>query len=197
MPHHIYQTDAFVLSGLNIGDSNKFVSVFTRDMGLVRAAAQSARREKSKLRYSLQDYSYIQISLVRGREIWRVTGASEEYSTYYKFLDNKKKLNLNSRIFSLLNRLLQGEEKNEYLFETVNSFVNFLDSNDLSDEEFKTLECVVVMRILYSLGYIKIEKHSDDMLKESSFSKKLLDDLQQNSKVMVKEINHALNASHL
>ena len=52
------------------------ISIFTRDLGLVFASAQGIRFEKSKLRPFTRDYSFGQFSFVKGKEYWRLTGAS-------------------------------------------------------------------------------------------------------------------------
>ncbi len=53
------------------------MSIFTRELGLVRATAQGIRLEKSKLRYSSQLYSFGIFSFVHGKEFWRLTSAGE------------------------------------------------------------------------------------------------------------------------
>ena len=75
MLHHIYHTEGFVLSGQSVGEANKYFRIFTKDFGMVGAMAQGIRLLQSKLRYSLQDYSYSKISLVRGKQVWRIVGA--------------------------------------------------------------------------------------------------------------------------
>lgn len=154
MAHHIYQTEALVLKGVKIRESNLFVDVFTRELGLIRAAVQSARKESSKMRYSLQDYTHLDVSLVRGREVWRVTGASEYSNGYYKLRDEQHKLLLLKKINSLLLRLLHGEEKNEQLYDGVISFNKYLEKNHIKTEDCLAIECLTVLRILYHLGYV-------------------------------------------
>ena len=78
MLHHIYHTEGFVLSGQSVGEANKYFRIFTKDFGMVGAMAQGIRLLQSKLRYSLQDYSYSKISLVRGKQVWRIVGAIKE-----------------------------------------------------------------------------------------------------------------------
>lgn len=197
MAHHIYQTDAFVLNGINTGDSNRYIDVFTREIGLVRASAQGARYEKSKLRYSLQNYTYSNVSLVRGREIWRITGALHLHNTFYDLASNNFKNILCSRVFSVLRRLLHGEEKNEYLFETMVLFVDFLKYNKFSEKELKFLESLVVLRILHNLGYVSDESHFSEFIKDNKFSIGLLEKIEKIEKHTIKEINRALEASHL
>src|SRR3989344_5676480 len=75
MSHHIYETDAFVFSALPHGEASRYMVLYTREFGLVRAAAQGLRELKSKLRYSLQPFSLSVVNLVHGRSGWRIVNA--------------------------------------------------------------------------------------------------------------------------
>ena len=110
--HHIYHTQGFVLGSRNKGEANKMLTIYTREMGLVRAMVQGIRLGKSKLRFALQDYSYTNIDLVRGKDIWRVTSA-KNISTFPFARFSKDSLLLIARVSSLLERLCDGEESNE------------------------------------------------------------------------------------
>ena len=43
MSHTIYNTEGFILKSLNFGEANKYFFIFTKDFGLIKAAAQSVR----------------------------------------------------------------------------------------------------------------------------------------------------------
>src|ERR1700733_8051707 len=75
MSHRIYTTSGFVVESRPYGEAGKILSIFTRDLGMVNAAAQGIRLVRSKLRYHAQDFSLAKFSLVRGRDLWRVVGA--------------------------------------------------------------------------------------------------------------------------
>ncbi len=75
--HHIYHTEGIILSSSNFGEAGKYYNIFTRDLGMVHASAQGVRKMSSKLRYVLQDFSYIKLDLVVGKNIFRITTASK------------------------------------------------------------------------------------------------------------------------
>ncbi len=106
MSHHIYHTEGIVLSGHNTGEANKYVAVFTREMGLIRATVQSIRKSTSKLRYSLQNYSLARVDFVRGRDVWRITSAMP-MSLFDTALKDPQKARLVARVVMLLERLCQ------------------------------------------------------------------------------------------
>ncbi len=194
MAHHVYQTEALVLRGASSGESDRFVDVFTRELGFVRAVAQSARKERSKMRYSLQDHTHLDISLVRGRLVWRITGTREIQNFYYAFEDEPQKRILLGKINNLLRRLLHGEEKNEALFESVLAFFLFLLRESVKEKDVRNIECLIVLRILYHLGYVG---KKDGLFETNDFDEGLLRSVAKDQKAIIKEINTALQESQL
>jgi hypothetical protein len=84
--YHKHTTHAFVLDVSTSGEKNHFVTLFTREFGMIKAKAQSVRVMDSKLRYALQEYSYIEVSLVKGKDIWRITNALPIYNFYFELM---------------------------------------------------------------------------------------------------------------
>ena len=197
MAHRIYTTEGFVIGSTDVGEANRYLHIFTKDLGLIRAVARSVREEKSKLRYSLQDYSYARLSLVRGKDIWRVTGAGALYNMYYLFQDERGKLVLLAHIGSLLRRLLQGEEKNEALYHVLLGGVSFLAREKLGAKEIRNVECILVFRILYTLGYVSKESMLGEYLLSPELDRNLLQDASPHRRRIVSIINESLEASHL
>src|SRR4051812_15310479 len=100
MAYHIYRTEGIVLRGSPDGESNKYLSVYTRELGLVGATARSVRKAESKLRYGLQEYSISTVSLVRGRDVWRITNAVPISNIYADLKNDKAKFHAAARILS-------------------------------------------------------------------------------------------------
>ena len=193
--HHIYTTKAIIIKSFPIGEANKYYFLLTEDLGFVKASAQSVRADKSKLKGHLQDFCFVSISLVKGKDIWRIT--SVETIEHGDFINDINKLIAIKNIFSLLMRLLHGEEKNEPLFYSVESFYNFLLKNKLSLENIKNLETITVLRILYHLGYFKKSFDLSDFVKDYELSVKTLDFFDDKKKMAILDINNALNETHL
>ena len=209
MSHHIYTTPGFIVLSRPYGESGKFFLIFTRDLGMIGATAQGVRLSQSKLRYHIQDYSYGLFSLVRGKEVWRLTGAKDIAREGSKDVtgdmigqkivsSESKKLHV--RVLSLLKRLLHGEEKNERLFEIIHAFYTFLDrenSSEGNDILGELIEYVTVLRILHCLGYISNKNDFGDLVSDSVINEKILDKVKSLKSKIVKEINNALKESQL
>jgi len=193
--HQIYHTHGLILSSRNTGEANKMLTIYTREMGLVRAAVQGIRLHKSKLRFSLQDFSYANIDLVRGRDIWRVTSASNISSFPYA-RSSRPSLLLIARISALIERLCDGEESNENIFDDFIQCLYLLDDTNISVSSREALELHLVLRIMNILGYIG---ESEMLLQyiSSPFDESKIEGLLKERQSIITHINRALNESHL
>lgn len=129
MSYHIYSTKGIILSSRPIGEADRIYSILTRDFGLIRAKCIGVRKSASKLRGSLEPVSLSNVSLVRGKEFWRLTSS--------ELIRNFKK----SKPLVLLEKLVAGESPNPELFDAVE---NYIESDEIT----------LVAHILYHLGYL-------------------------------------------
>ena len=139
MSYAVYSTRGWILGSAPSGEASKIYLLYTEDFGLIHARAQSVRLLSSKLRYSLEDYSFGTFSLVRGKEVWRLTGSERSAVPRGDLL-------IRARILNLVKRLVQGEERNDELFAALLGF----------QEKGETREAVILSRILGALGYLDL-----------------------------------------
>lgn len=183
--HHIYTTKAFVIHSTPHGEASKFLILFTRDFGMIGAVAQGVRLSHSKLRYHTQDFSFSNISVVRGKEVWRLTGALEVHH---------QKINIvYLKVLKLLRRLLHGEERNEKLFEIIECLFLY----KVEEYDYESVECITVLRILYILGYVKNTDKFSIFLENNLLNKEIINLFMPLKKEIISVINSALKESQL
>ncbi len=199
MSHHIYQTKAFVIDSQDTGEANKLLTLFTADLGLIRAAAQGVRVMQSKLRPAIQDLSFSKVALVRGKEVWRLTSAEKLISLYDKRVPLAVR-RMMTGVLLFVRRLTAGEAKHEELFDLISGLYSFCFEQRKFLASQEIVECVRAMaelRILHELGY----GSDDDSIKAVSTgsgwneevilgSVPLLDDIRRH-------VSKALESSHL
>jgi DNA repair protein RecO len=171
------------------------LTVYTREMGLVRAMVQGVRLHKSKLRYALQDLSYSNIDFVRGKDIWRIT-SSKNIETFPFARSSKNSLLIIARISKLLERLCDGEESNEKIFDDFIQALYLLDDVNVQNDSREALELHLVLRILNSLGYIGDSLMLMDYL-DGSIDLSRTETLLREKRFIISHINKALNESQL
>lgn len=195
MAHHIYHTRGIILGSVPIGESNRFYKIFTEELGLVGASAQSVRKEESKLRYVLQDFSLINVDLIRGKEVWRITSAGEEAS-YQALKGDSIRLKLFARSCALLSRLIHGEGREDELFRDLLGALNFLEHTTIPTELTLSFESLAALRSLVWLGYLDPERY-ERFLESGVWSLALLEDFEAIRISAIPEINEALHSSQL
>lgn len=195
MSHHIYHTQAIVIGSRNYGEANKILTLYTRELGLIRAVAQGIRLSKSKLRFALADYSLARVDLVKGREVWRVTSATP-IKSFGSLTQTISGVSILSHTVKLLERLLPGEDPHENIFDDVVTAYEYLTLHNDRQEFFEVTELCLVLRILKSLGYISTKEeyrnHVEGVFEPENIA---IDSLPK--KTIIFEINRALRESQL
>ncbi len=75
-----YQTTAIVLKGVPFGESDRLITIFSPDHGLIRAIAPGARKPKSSLRGRTELFVINQFLISSGKSLDRITQAETQYS---------------------------------------------------------------------------------------------------------------------
>lgn len=194
MSHTHYVTDALVLGGTPVGEANRYLSLLTREFGLVAALARGVRFERSKLRFALADGRACTLTLLRGREVWRITGAMP--AAWAPAL-SRKEAALRARLFALLRRLLPGEERNDELFAIIEDALSFLAREHPQGASLAALEELSVLRALGALGYRSRAPALAPLLGAEPVGSVTLARAAALHRPLVSEINSLLSASHL
>lgn len=153
MSYATYITDALVCGTYNRSTADRSFALFTRDAGLLYAEAKSVREERSRQRYALQDFSLIRVSLVKGKQTWKV-GSVEAVTNYFSRATSRAKRTSVVRLGRNLRRFIQGEEASPELFDFVIEALEVLIQDD-KNHDF--IDSYIELRLLMLLGYVRRE----------------------------------------
>ena len=187
-------TEGVVLAKRGAGEANTLAVIFTEDLGLVQAKAQSARRERSKLRYVLEPFTRGRFSFVRGKHEWKLTGA--ERASRGILDSNAPSRAASGRIARLVTRLVQGEEPSAPLFRAVSDGFSLL-ALARTKENIESIECVLVLRILFNLGHLPKTPELAPFINDASLSLELASRAAASRSSLIRAINESLLASGL
>src|SRR3989344_2909369 len=192
--HHIYHTEGIILGSKNVGEAGRYYSIFTRDLGMIYASAQGVRKMSSKLRFVLQDFAYLKIDLVQGKDFWRITNAAKT-NELETLIQSPGKFSVFASIAQLLKRLLAGVEPNEELFADLINSLQILEKAQTKDD-LRNIEAIMVLRIVSNLGYIGGNEVLETFIK-SPFEESMIFEAGKNRRAILSEINKALKETHL
>ena len=187
--YHIHTSLGFVISSKPYREADRVYQIFTKEFGLISAIAQGIRLEKSKLRYSISDLSITNLSLVHGKEFWRIVGADNVDS----IKNSDKVIIILAKLANLIKRLVHGEEKNEKIFDLL-SRLTIIDIKDRDIAE--NIESLSVLRVLHELGYIAMTREIQTCIGDDiALIGEALD--QDKRKFINQLVNNALKQSQL
>ncbi len=193
MSHTIYNTEAFVISSRNSGEADKTYRLFTKDFGVITAKATGIRKVESRLRFFVQDFKYIDASLVKGKNYWRLVSARPIHE-----LNSRKSLTTSSRIRSLqlVGKLSPEGEPLAELFHELVAAYTYTSSTHPKIEDLESIEALIALKILHILGYWG-DKQSENDLVKSPFNESVVERIKATKKTIIKELNNSLRATQL
>lgn len=151
MAYRTYTTAAIVCGSYDRNQSDRTYRLFTESFGLLFATARSVREERSRQRYALQDFSRIQVSLVKGRSGWRIGSVIDQGNPFSRAPDQASRIQI-VHLVRLLNRYVHGPEEADELFPLLANALQALgDGEVLFPENYAR---GVELQVLYRLGYI-------------------------------------------
>jgi DNA repair protein RecO (recombination protein O) len=193
MSHTIYNTEAFIMSSHNSGEADRVYKLFTKDLGVITAKATGIRKIESRLNFFVQDFKYIDASLVKGKTIWRLVSARPIHE-----LNSKKSLSTPSRIRSLqlIQKLAPEEEPLVDLFNELVSAYSFTSNTHPSNDNMQSIEALIALKILHALGYWGDEQGDMEFI-TSPFDTIAIEKIKKVKKSIIKELNNSLRATQL
>ncbi|PIR38789.1 MAG: hypothetical protein COV34_00520 [Candidatus Zambryskibacteria bacterium CG10_big_fil_rev_8_21_14_0_10_42_12] len=155
--YHTYSTDAIVLESKAMGDSSRLLWLFTKDFGLILADVKSARGHLSKLRPSIQTYSYGLFTLVRGKRGWKVINVIGKGNHYYELRSTRSDaIEALARTSHVMRKLIGLDDVvHEDVFSLLSQGIEQMKCSNAT--ESCVIESVMVCRMLGRLGYMTHE----------------------------------------
>ena len=131
--------------------------VYTKDYGSLNLFAKGIRLEKSKLRGSIETFTYAKIAFIAGKELYRLTYA-EVQKPFPCIRADFFRFRTATRILRLMNEMTADEEKDLRLWELVRGAFSVLDSEAYTQERAAVFFSTFQLKFLDILGYLPEQK---------------------------------------
>ena len=182
--HTIHHTSAVILRSEPRGEYDKVYWLFTEYFGLVRAVATGVRKSAAKLKSQLVDYAFVEVDLVKGREVWRLVSAR---LIYQPLTDTTKPLARGYvRALATLARFIIDEGEHRALYAHIEEVAHSIDI----EVDPRAYDALAIWRILVHLGYI-------DGHVERGFVQEVQALRESDIKALVQTVNDTITQTHL
>ena len=125
------KTQGLVLSRINYGESDRILTVLTKDFGKITLIAKGARKEKSRLSGGIELFSLSEISFVEGRGGMGTLVGVKLIKQYSNFFNDLAKIEFGYSCLKLINKYTTEETDPEY-FHIIIQLFQALDDTKLT-----------------------------------------------------------------
>ncbi|MCR4615048.1 MAG: DNA repair protein RecO [Clostridiales bacterium] len=143
-------TEGLIIRENSTGESDRVVTILTRDYGVLRAFARGAKKTKSSMQSGTQMLCYSKLSLFRGADAYIVDSA-EPIEVFFKLRENIERLALAQYFCELAGELSPEYEGSEEQLRLVLNALHFLASGKKPQP---MLKAVVELRLMCLAGYM-------------------------------------------
>ena len=144
----VYKTEAIVLKRTNLGEADSIVTLFTLNLGKIRAVAKGVRRPKSKLGGHLDLLTQSSLLLAHGHNLDIIT-QSQTMESFASFKQNLQCIGCAMYMAELVDQFTAEQSENYSIYKLLQATLLWL--GEARDREL-VLRCFE-MQLLNCLGY--------------------------------------------
>lgn len=123
----IYRCDAIVLRRMDLGETDRILTLLTDRFGKMRVIAKGVRRPIARLGPHLELFATTRLMLVRGRELDVITGA-ETVELHGGLRSDLNGLGVASHCAELVDRFLADGDENRLVYRLLGTALAYLDA---------------------------------------------------------------------
>ena len=132
------KTEAIILKTADFNEVDRLLVIYSKKLGKVFVSAKGVKKLESKLRYSIEPISYVQMILVEGKNFLILKDAV----LIDQFLNIKKdleKIKIAGELAEIIDEAIVGEEKDEDIWSLILKTIQAIDRSQTSVnlEEFQ------------------------------------------------------------
>ncbi|MBI3384961.1 DNA repair protein RecO, partial [Candidatus Gottesmanbacteria bacterium] len=168
-----YKTVGIVLKRSNFKETDKILTILSREHGRIRLIAKGIRRTISKKAPSLEPFSLVKLDIAQGKNLDLILEV-EAVNNFLGLRQDLKKIAFAYQICELVDRLCPERQINRSLFDLVSSELLLLEKiNGIKNYKIEDFE----LKLLWDLGYLPkdnlLRDNQLDFFMESVMERKL------------------------
>lgn len=133
-----YTTEGIIIESFEQREHDRVFRIFTREFGMLFVSAKSIRKLESKLRAHMLPRTVSTITIVHGKEVWRLVGSEQTLGTV-PYMDEAT---------TLLKRFVKGEGTHARLYDRIIELLK-----DAPKYEERVVKALLYYIVFLDLGY--------------------------------------------
>jgi DNA repair protein RecO (recombination protein O) len=146
----VYQSEAIALKQFDLGEADKIITFYSKDMGKIRAVASGARKSNSRISGLVLPFTYNKLIIYRGRSIDRIKQIENIYS-FSLLRENLNKIAYATYMAEIIDKVgLEGDPNEELFSLLISSYYHLLK---VDEKKLDNINLVFKLSLLNILGY--------------------------------------------
>lgn len=112
------KTEGIILKKAGLNEADQLLTVYTKELGKVKISAKGVKKLGSKLRYSIELISYVQLILVEGKN-FLILKDSVIKDQFLKIKKDLQSIKIAKQITDFIDEAIIGEEKDENIWDLI------------------------------------------------------------------------------
>jgi hypothetical protein len=142
--------DCIVLKRFDLGESDRVLTVFSKQLGKVSVLAKGVKRIVSRKAGSVEIGNHVELFVYEGKNFYILT-ETKVLDTFLALKSDLATIKYGYYVLELVERLTAPEERNEFVFSLLIAILKILNTNPR-----KLFIRAFELKLLHSLGYLSI-----------------------------------------
>lgn len=164
----LYKARGVIIKKTNLGDTDRLITVYTKDFGKILVKAKSVRKNQAKLKGHLELFLYSHLMIASGKGFDIITGA-ETIKSFSRLHNRLPSLAVGYYLAELIDKLIVGPEKDENIWAL---FLSSLEQLNQINCDTRAIISNFENRLVEFLGY-GTEKNNIDSIFQSLSGEKI------------------------
>lgn len=147
-----YAANAITIRRIDLGEKDRILTLYTRELGKLSAVAKGSRRPGSKLAGASEPFTYSKMYLATGRDLDVLTQA-EVKESFHNTKADIKRVAYAVYLLELLNQFVDEREPNPSLYDTLLSTMYVLESGTDPELTARYFELHLMIEVGYEPNF--------------------------------------------
>lgn len=153
----LYVIEGIILKRKNVGEADRVVTIFSKELGKIYAVAKGVRKIKSRRAPHLEVFTHARVVLHRGKK-WDLVTEVQTIQLFYLMRKELPRIAVGYYLVELIDRLLPERQEHRDVFTLLCRTLTQLDSGEI---DTKKLYEEFALALLTDLGYLHRERNLD------------------------------------
>ena len=130
------KTQGVILKSNNFNEVDRILTIYSKELGKILISAKGTKKLESKLRYSVESITYVQLILVQGKNFLILKDAviKDQFLNIKKDLE---KIEITKKLVEIIDQAFPEQEKDENVWRLILKTFKDLDKKDINIKGFE------------------------------------------------------------